>query len=95
MTAKRAYKNAMNPADAIEYLMANSGVMFDIDVVNVFLNYVAPYPIGCSVLLSSGKQGVVIENNEKHLSRPKVRLESGAVIDMMKKLDVTILKILT
>ena len=95
ITAKRAYKNAMNPADAIEYLMANSGVMFDIDVVNVFLNYVAPYPIGCSVLLSSGKQGVVIENNEKHLSRPKVRLESGAVIDMMKKLDVTILKILT
>jgi putative nucleotidyltransferase with HDIG domain len=95
LTAKRVYKDAMNPADAIEYLMANSGTMFDIDVVNTFLHYIAPYPIGCTVLLSSGQQGVVMENNEKYLSRPKVKLEGGAVVDMMKKLDITILKILT
>ncbi len=95
LTAKRAYKNAMNPADAIEYLMANSGSMFDIDIVNVFLQYVAPYPLGSNVLLSDGNQGIVVENNDKYLARPKVRLQNGKVIDLMKKLDITILNILT
>ena len=94
LTAKRAYKDAMNPSDAIEYLMANSGSMFDIEVVNTFLKYLAPYPIGCEVLLSTGQQGTVIENNEKYLSRPKIKLTSGTVIDMMQKLNVTILQIL-
>ncbi|WP_024864366.1 HD-GYP domain-containing protein [Butyrivibrio sp. FCS014] len=94
LTAKRAYKDASNPSDAIEYLMANSGSMFDIDVVNTFIKYLAPYPIGCDVLLSTGQQGTVIENNEKYLSRPKIKLTSGVIIDMMKKLNVTILKIL-
>ena len=94
LTAKRAYKDAMNPSDAIEYLMANSGSMFDIDAVNTFLKYLAPYPIGCNVLLSSGQQGTVIENNEKYLSRPRIKLTSGYVIDLMEKLNVTILKIL-
>ena len=39
LTAKRAYKDALNPSDAMEYLMANSGAMFDIDVVNTFIKY--------------------------------------------------------
>ena len=95
LTAKRVYKNAMNPADAIEYLMANSGSMFDIDIVKVFLQYVAPYPLGCNVLLSNGLQGTVYENNDKYLSRPKVRLQNGKIIDLMEKLDITILNILT
>ncbi len=94
LTAKRAYKDAMNPAEALEYIMANAGKMFDIDVVNVFLKYVAPYPLGVTVLLSNGHQGRVVENDEHHLSRPKVRLSNGSVIDMMKKLDVTIISIL-
>ncbi len=94
LTVKRAYKDAMNPADAIEYIMANSGTMFDIDVINTFLKYVAPYPLGCKVLMSNGLQGIVMENDEKNLSRPKVKLQNGAVIDMMKKLDVTVIRIL-
>ncbi len=95
LTSQRPYKDSLNPSDALEYLMANSGEMFDIDVVNTFLKYVAPYPIGCTVLMSSGQQGTVIENDENHLSRPKVKLANGTKIDMMKKLDVTILKILS
>ena len=79
----------------MEYMMANSGIMFDIDVVNIFVQYVAPYPLGSNVLLSTGKQGVVYENNEKYLSRPKVKLTNGNIIDLYKKLDVTIIKILT
>ncbi len=46
LTSKRAYKDSMNPADAIEYIMAN------------------------------------------------VKLDSGTVVDLMNKLDITILQIL-
>lgn len=94
LTTKRAYKDSMNPSDAIEYIMANNGSMFDMDVINTFLKYVAPYPIGCIVLLSNGQQGTVIENDEKYLARPKVKLDSDVVIDLMKKIDITILGIL-
>ncbi len=94
LTAKRAYKDSMNPADAIEYIMANVGTMFDFDVVNTFLKYVAPYPIGCTVLLSTGQQGSVIKNDDKQLFRPQVKLANGSVVDLIKKLDVTILGIL-
>ncbi|WP_051207382.1 HD-GYP domain-containing protein [Butyrivibrio sp. AE3006] len=94
LTSKRAYKDSMNPANAIEYIMANTGTMFDDEVTSVFVKYVAPYPIGCRVLLSNGKQGVISENNQKQLSRPKVKLDSGTVVDLMNKLDITILQIL-
>ncbi|WP_051209515.1 HD-GYP domain-containing protein [Butyrivibrio sp. WCD3002] len=94
LTSKRAYKDSMNPADAIEYIMANSGTMFDREVASTFIKYVAPYPAGCRVLLSTGQQGTILENHPKQLSRPKIKLESGSVLDLMKKLDVTILQIL-
>ncbi|ADL35017.1 HD-GYP domain-containing protein [Butyrivibrio proteoclasticus B316] len=94
LTTKRAYKNALNPADTLEYLMANTGIMFDKDIVSTFLQYVAPYPIGCTVLLSDGQQGVISENNRINLPRPKVKLSNGTIIDLTEKLDVTIISIL-
>ena len=64
--------------------------------VKITLNdeYVAPYPIGCTVLLSTGQQGSVIKNDDKQLFRPQVKLANGSVVDLMKKLDVTVLGIL-
>ncbi len=94
LTTKRAYKKALNPADTLEYLMANTGIMFDKDIVSTFLQYVAPYPIGCTVLLSDGQQGVISENNRINLPRPKVKLSNGTIIDLTEKLDVTIISIL-
>ena len=55
LTTKRVYKEAMNPADAMEYLMANSSRMFDKDLVAMFMEYVAPYPLGVQVELSTGQ----------------------------------------
>lgn len=94
LTTKRAYKKDLNPADTLEYLMANTGIMFDKDIVSTFLQYVAPYPIGCTVLLSDGQQGVISENNRINLPRPKVKLSNGTIIDLTEKLDVTIISIL-
>ncbi len=95
LTTKRSYKDAMNPADAMEYLMANAGRMFDRDLVAMFMEYVAPYPLGVQVELSTGQKALVVRNNRSMLSRPMVRLDGGATIDLVEHLDITITKILT
>lgn len=95
LTTKRIYKDAMNPADALEYLMANTEKMFDKDLVATFLEYVAPYPLGVQVELSTGQKALVIKNNRSMLSRPVVRLENGEKIDLLERIDITIVKMLT
>lgn len=85
-------KNGMNPSDALEYLYANSGTLFNVDVVNAFKSCIPIYPRGIEVKLSNGLDGVVIANtNDK--SRPKVKVlikGTNVVFDLRKYLDVTI-----
>lgn len=95
LTTKRVYKPAMNPADALEYLMANTGNMFDKELVELFMQYIAPYPMGVTVELSNGKKALVLKNNRDMLSRPIVRVESGEEINLLESLDITIVKLIT
>ena len=95
LVTKRVYKDAMNPADAMEYLMAKSETMFDKSMVATFMEYIAPYPLGVTVELSNGEQAVVVKNNRSMLSRPVVRLFSGTKIDLFSRLDITITKMIT
>lgn len=95
LITKRIYKDAMNPADALEYLMGNAGRMFDKELVATFLEYVAPYPLGVQVELSTGQKAIVVKNNRGMLSRPVVRLDSGTRVDLLEHLDITIVRMLT
>lgn len=95
LTTKRVYKDAMNPADALEYLMGNVERLFDKELVAMFMDYIAPYPLGVQVELSTGQKALVVKNNRAMLSRPIVRLDGGALIDLMDHLDITIVKLLT
>ena len=91
----KSSKNGMNPSDALEYLYANSGTLFNVDVVNAFKSCIPIYPRGIEVKLSNGLDGVVIDNtNDK--SRPKVKVlikGTNVVFDLRKYLDVTITNI--
>ena len=95
LTTKRVYKDAMNPSEALEYLMSQIGIMFNKEMVATFLQYIAPYPLGVTVELSNGKPAVVVQNNRDMLSRPKVRLFDGTIINLMECLDITVTKMLT
>ena len=95
LVTKRVYKDAMNPADALEYLMGNAERLFDKELVSIFMEYVAPYPLGVQVELSTGQKAIVVKNNRNMLSRPVVRLDGGASIDLLERLDITITKLLT
>lgn len=94
LTARRVYKEPLNPADTLEYLMANAGTMFDIKMVETFMKYVAPYHVGTTVQLSNGQTATVLKNNPNQLGRPIVQTEDK-VIDLMEVLDITITGLLT
>lgn len=96
LTTRRPYKKPYSPAEALEYLMGACGTYFDIEVVKNFMKCVPLYPRGTEVLLSDGRTGVVVTNNDIHNLRPILRLLSdGSEIDLADReyIDITIVGI--
>jgi HD-GYP domain-containing protein (c-di-GMP phosphodiesterase class II)/ActR/RegA family two-component response regulator len=81
LTAKRPYKEPYTPSEAIEYLMGGCNILFDESIVRVFMGCVPVYPKGATITLSDNRMAVVCENNANPL-RPKVRVETGEIIDL-------------
>lgn len=86
LITKRPYKKAFSLAEAIEYLMGGCDILFDRNVVTTFLNYVPVYPKGVSVLLSDGREAIVVENHKHNTLRPRIRLENGDEMDLSDEL---------
>lgn len=83
LITEKTNRKAYIPSDAIEYIMANNGQIFDPKLVKIFLKRVAPYPLGSILKLSNGEQVIVIENNEECSIRPKVRnVENNKIYDL-------------
>lgn len=97
LVSEKPNKKAYLPSDAIEYIMANNGQIFDPKVVKVFLKRVAPYPLGTIIKLSNGEKAIVIGNNEECSTRPMVRnIETNTVYDLTfdtKLKNVTIISV--
>lgn len=78
LTADRVYKNMVLPYEAVEIIIASAGYQFDPELVRVFVENTAIYPIGSLVELNTGATGVVIKNNRTLPMRPTVRLVTNA-----------------
>lgn len=74
LTSDRSYRRAWAPAEAIEYMMAQSGTHFDFSLLQCFLRTVAAYPLGFLVRLSNDCIGIVVKNYSENTLRPRVRL---------------------
>lgn len=74
MTTSRPYRSALLPSDVYEYILSCSGAQFDPDVVKAFLNKVAPFAVGTTVMLSDGRKAVVLSNNPGAMLRPTVHI---------------------
>jgi len=83
MTSKRPYHEALSPSDAVEYIMAMNETEFDPEMVNVFVRWVAVYPIGCEVELSNGQRAIVVKNFHDFVLRPIVKIiDSGKTLNL-------------
>lgn len=74
MVSKRPYRDALPPSDAVEYIMAMCGSEFDPHLVDLFIKWVAVYPVGCEVILSDDRHAVVAKNFHNFVLRPVVKL---------------------
>jgi len=96
LTSDKAYRRGVKPNEAMEYIMANGGLLFDYELVKIFTEAVNIYPIGTMVLLSNGFEGIV-ESVSEYNMRPSVTIyyENGKkvnpyTLDLHESLNIVI-----
>jgi HD-GYP domain-containing protein (c-di-GMP phosphodiesterase class II) len=82
MTSQRPWARAKAPYDAIRELNSLSGVQFQKEMVEQFVQALGMFPTGSVVELNTGEVGIVVEQNRIRRLRPKVML----VLDAGKQL---------
>ncbi|WP_167957631.1 HD-GYP domain-containing protein [Anaerosporobacter faecicola] len=77
---------------AIDYIISQSGVKFDYEIVKIFNESVAAYPTGSTVITSDKDIAIVLRQNTKCPTRPVIRLimdRTGRYYDKWIELDLT------
>jgi len=74
LTSNRCYKNGWEPAEAIRKMAEWRNGHFDERVFQAFVKTIGIYPSGTLVRLKSGRLAIVIEQTEKSLLTPIVRV---------------------
>lgn len=104
VSSDRPYRKAFLPHEAYELVLASRGSKLDSFIVDAFLENVALYPVGTSVVLDTGEIGVVINVYPKLQMRPILKIVvdkcgnpwSGTekVVDLSQELTRFIVKVL-
>jgi len=74
ITSNRPYKAGWDPAESLRRMADWANGHFDPLVFQAFVKSVGIYPIGSLVKLNSGRLGIVIEQAEKSLLTPRIKV---------------------
>jgi HD-GYP domain-containing protein (c-di-GMP phosphodiesterase class II) len=76
MTTKRIYQRQFLPSEALAAIQKSSGKRYDPLLVKAFINCMGVFPIGSTVLVTTGELGVVVESNPdpERSHRPKIKV---------------------
>jgi len=73
ITSNRPYKSGWDPAESLRKMAEWTG-HFDPKVFQAFVKSIGIYPVGSLVRMNSGRIGVVIEQSQKSLTMPLVKV---------------------
>ncbi|MNO57163.1 Cyclic di-GMP phosphodiesterase response regulator RpfG [compost metagenome] len=102
LTTHRVYRSAMLPHQAMEIIYGGCGDLYEKEMLEMFRDHVAIYPLGMGVTLSTGEKGVVAKIHSDIPQRPVVRvltdpmgadLKSPHDVDLKQVLSVVITKV--
>jgi len=74
ITSNRPYKTGWDPAESLRKMAEWSKGHFDPKVFQAFVKSLGIYPIGSLVMLQSGRLGVVVDQTDKSLTTPSVKV---------------------
>ncbi|HUW49758.1 MAG TPA: HD-GYP domain-containing protein [Sulfuricella sp.] len=78
LSSDRCYHKGMEPTDALRKIFEWSKFHFNPELVHAFIRTIGIYPVGTLVMLESGRIGIVVEQCEKNLALPLVRVVFNA-----------------
>ncbi|GHV70468.1 hypothetical protein AGMMS49928_18370 [Spirochaetia bacterium] len=94
MVSQKPYRNPLVGNQAIKNLLSDNSSRFDPEILKIFIRVMGIYPIGSAVLLNNGIKGLVIEARPDSPLRPKIRGETGQIIDLLTEKGLFITKAL-
>ncbi len=74
LTSERPYRKAFQPHEATEMLMSYGNDLFELEILKLFLQNIAAFPLGTHVQLSNGESGLVVALSPGFALRPTVRV---------------------
>ena len=93
----------MRVHEAINCIRNYSGIWYDNDIVQTFLQMIAVYPVGSKVMTNTGEKAVVVRQNNHFPERPVLRVledkfgqtvTEEKLIDLIKDTSVVIQTVL-
>jgi HD-GYP domain-containing protein (c-di-GMP phosphodiesterase class II) len=89
MTTRRVYQKQFLPDEAMAVLTKASGKRYDPVLVKAFINCMGIFPVGSTILLTSGELAVVVESNPdpERVHQPRVKV----ITDAEKRIKETVL----
>ncbi|MFC3886550.1 HD-GYP domain-containing protein [Bacillus songklensis] len=103
LISSRNHRKRYSPQEAAEYLAASGDLLFDYDIIKLFLKYVAVYPVASTVLLNTGETAVISNVFSDFPLHPVVRviknprgeeLQRPYEMDLRTQMSTTIVKVL-
>lgn len=91
LLSKRPHRDDLKPHEAVQFVLEESGRMFDPDLAAAFARRIPQYPAGLGVRLTSGHVGIVSRPNAGRFGRPVVRVcvEKGAPVPKPYDIDLS------
>ncbi|MBK7565060.1 MAG: HD-GYP domain-containing protein [Propionivibrio sp.] len=74
ITSNRPYKAGWDPAESLRKMAEWANGHFDPTVFQAFVKSLGIYPVGSLVKLNSGRLGIVVEQAEKSLLTPRIKV---------------------